>query len=65
MANLLALLPFLFKVIGWVMDKGKAKREQREIFRKFVDAYDHIGNGSVNAYDDIRKQLDDLNKPKE
>jgi hypothetical protein len=60
MTALLALIPYLFKVIAWIMDAGKAKQEQREAFRFFVDKYDTIGNGSVEQHDDVQKQLDDL-----
>lgn len=60
MTAILALIPYLFKIIGWIMDAGKAKAEQREAFRQFVDKFDTIGNSSVDQYEDVKNQLDDL-----
>jgi len=64
MSVLVSLLPSLFKIIGWIISRGKVTKEQKELFLRFYEQYEGLGNSSVAQHDDVSNQLNDLNKEK-
>lgn len=58
----MTLLTFGFKIIGFMMDKSKANKEQKQAFLNFYNNYKEMGNSSLKQYDDLKKQMDDLTK---
>jgi len=56
------ILSVVLKLTGWVIDRAKTSKKQKEAFLKFVEVYERYGNASVNQYKDVKKQMDDLNK---
>lgn len=59
-AIIAALIPALFKTIGYFIDKSNATKEQKEYYLKFISTYNKMGNSSKIQHDDIKNQLDDL-----
>ena len=50
------------KLLGWLLDRGAVSKEQKKAFLSFVSAYDEMGNNSLRHHDEVKKQLDDLQK---
>ncbi len=54
------LIELVLKLLGWVLDRGAVTVEQKKAYLKFIAAYDEMGNNSLKAHDEVKKQLDDL-----
>lgn len=63
-ALITAALPLVFKLVEWMLAKGKAKDEQRKAFLVFVQSYQQMESGSTIQYDEVLRQLDELKKTK-
>ncbi len=57
---LVSLLPTLFKLVGWIINRGNVSKEQRESFLSFYAAYEKLGNASARQHDEVNDQLNDL-----
>lgn len=63
MASIIAAaIPVIFQIIGWLIEKSNASKEQKESYLAFISAYNKMGNASKKQYDDINSQLDDFNE---
>lgn len=57
-----AIISLAIQLLNWLLDRGKVSSEQKKAFLTFVNQYNEMGNNSLKHHDEIKKQLDDLNK---
>ena len=58
----IAIIPTLLKLLGWLYGRSRISKERKENFLAFYKADEKLGNSSVKQHDDIQNQLDELDK---
>ena len=48
------------KLIGWLFDRSKKSKEQKEAFLKFYESYERLGNSSAAQRKDVNEQIRDF-----
>lgn len=61
--SFIALLPYAFQIIGWLLDKYNASEETKKRFMELVQSAKDDGLISVSAKDEFAKQKEKLKNP--
>jgi len=55
------IIEVVLKLVGWLLDKSAANQEAKRRYVEFVESYKKKKSLSAEQYDDVKKQVDDLN----